>query len=235
MCVIAMSERLIVALDVSSSDAAIEIVQAIGPALSYVKVGMELFYSAGPDLIRILKDQGLQIFLDLKMHDIPNTVFHAVQAVSKLGCDMINVHCAGGFEMLRRARQAIQDDTKLIGVTQLTSGNQQVMNEEIGIPGSVLDSVLHYASMAKEAGLHGVVCSSWEVAEIRSKFGSEFLTVTPGIRPAGYGTQDQKRVMTPKEAMLAGSNYLVMGRAIIGADSPRIAFEGILKELAVIA
>jgi len=226
-----MQERLIVALDVSSKEEALDAVKDLGPKLCFVKVGMELFYSTGPDFIARLKDQGLKVFLDLKVHDIPNTAQRAIHVLSKLGCDMLNVHCSGGITMMRQAQQALEGNTILIGVTQLTSTDQQVLNEQLGIPGSVEDSVLRYAKLAKEAGLSGVVCSPQEVRRLKQSLGSDFITVTPGVRPAGDSVQDQKRVMTPGEAIAAGSDYLVVGRPIMAQADRREAFERIIKEM----
>lgn len=224
------AERIIVALDLDSKEA-IENTLVRLPDVRFVKVGMELFYSNGPDFISFLKDKGLKVFLDLKVHDIPNTAYRAINVLSKLGCDLLNLHCAGGLEMMQRAREALQEDTKLLGVTQLTSTSQEMLNQQLKIPGTVDECVLHYAQLAKEAGLHGVVCSPREVKMLKSELGVDFLTVTPGVRPAGGQLQDQKRVMTPREAILAGSDYLVIGRPIIQAEDPYGAFADILQEV----
>ncbi|NLY10551.1 MAG: orotidine-5'-phosphate decarboxylase [Firmicutes bacterium] len=225
------NERVILALDVSSKQEALKVVKGLLPELRFVKVGMELFFSVGPDLIHHLKDLGLKIFIDLKVHDIPNTAYNAVRSLNGLGCDIINVHCAGGLTMMKRAREAISEDTKLIGVTQLTSTDQSMLNTELGIAGSVTDSVLNLARLAKEAGLHGVVCSPQEVELLKAELGKEFLAVTPGVRPLGEDTQDQKRVMTPKKAIQAGSDYLVIGRPILKSDNPLRAFRDIVAQI----
>lgn len=227
------TDRIIVALDLQTQDRLLELLAKL-PEASYVKVGMELFYSLGPDLIKRLKDRGLKVFLDLKIHDIPNTAYGAVNALSKLGCDMLNVHCAGGLEMMRRAREALVGDTKLIGVTQLTSIDQEAMNQQLRIHGSVEEVVLHYAALAKEAGLHGVVCSPQEAGIIKSRLGKDFLSVTPGVRPAGSATGDQKRISTPAEAIKAGSDYLVIGRPITRSRDPQQVFNEILAEIEVV-
>lgn len=226
------ADRIIVALDLQGRD---EVFQALAkiPQASYVKVGMELFYSVGPDLIKELKDRGLKVFLDLKIHDIPNTAEGAISSLSKSGCDILNLHCAGGLEMMQRARRALEGDTMLIGVTQLTSTNQYVLNNQLKISGTVEECVLHYAALAQQGGLHGVVCSPNEVKIIKEHLGEEFLTVTPGVRPQGSDTQDQKRVMTPAEAIKAGSDYLVIGRPILKHPNPEQAFNDILQEIEV--
>lgn len=223
-----LEDRVIVALDVSSKEAAMERIQQLGPNLRFVKVGMELFYSTGPSLISYLKDQGLKVFLDLKVHDIPNTAHRAIAVLSKLGCDMLNVHCAGGKDMMVQAKQALVGESLLLGVTQLTSTGQATLNEEIGIPGEVQDAVLRYASLAKQAGLAGVVCSPQEVTLLKQSLGQGFITVTPGVRPAGGNLQDQKRVMTPAQAIKVGADYLVIGRPITAQPNPRRALEEIL-------
>ncbi|NMA61102.1 MAG: orotidine-5'-phosphate decarboxylase [Firmicutes bacterium] len=227
-------ERIIVALDLASQEEVLATLDRL-PDVEFVKVGMELFYSTGPSLIHLLKDRGLKVFLDLKVHDIPNTAAGAMGSLSKLGCDLLNLHCGGGFEMMKRAQEAVVGDTKLIGVTQLTSTNQRILNEELGIPGTVEASVLGYAQLAKEAGLAGVVCSPLEVKAVKGVCGSEFLAVTPGVRPLGVDRQDQKRTMTPKEALQAGSDYLVIGRPILADPDPHGAFCRILEEIEVVA
>ncbi|NMB38865.1 MAG: orotidine-5'-phosphate decarboxylase [Firmicutes bacterium] len=224
------ADKIIVALDFDSEEEVIKLLDQL-PQASFVKVGMELFYSTRSGLISRLKDRGLKVFLDLKIHDIPNTAYGAVSVLSRLECDMINVHCAGGLEMMQRAREALQGDTKLIGVTQLTSTSRQVLNQQLRIEGSVEECVLHYAHLAKQAGLHGVVCSPREVRLLKAELGKEFLAVTPGVRPRGDGLQDQKRVMAPKDAVLAGSDYLVIGRPITKSNDPARAFADILKEI----
>ncbi len=226
------AERIIVALDVGSKGEVEEALDKL-PQVRFVKVGMELFYSAGPQLLQILKDRGLKIFLDLKVHDIPNTAAGAMRSLSRAGCDLLNLHCAGGLEMMQRAREAVGEDTRLIGVTQLTSTNQRMLNNELGIPGTVEASVLHYAQMAKKANLAGVVCSPLEVATIKEVCGKDFLAVTPGVRPRGSATQDQKRTMTPSEALRAGSDYLVIGRPILASPDPNGAFLKIVEEIEV--
>lgn len=228
-----LNDRVIVALDFQEIEQLDKLLKQL-PNLSFVKVGMELFYTAGPDLVKRLKDRGLKVFLDVKVHDIPNTAYGAVNTLSKLGCDILNVHCAGGLEMMKRAKEALVGDTKLIGVTQLTSIDQEAMNEQLLIPGEVEDCVLHYAALAKEAGLHGVVCSPNEVKLLKSKLGLGFLAVTPGVRPLGSDVGDQKRIMSPAQAVQAGSDYLVIGRPITASSDPKQAFDQILAEIEVV-
>lgn len=228
-----LAERIIVALDLANQ---VEVEEALVklPAIRFVKVGMELFYSTGPNLIHVLKDRGLRVFLDLKVHDIPNTAAGAMGSLKKLGCDLLNLHCSGGLEMMQRAREVVGENTKLIGVTQLTSTNQVILNEQLGIPGTVEASVLKYAQLAQKAGLDGVVCSPLEVKSLKEVCGKNFLAVTPGVRPQGAGTQDQKRTMTPGEAIKAGSDYLVIGRPILASADPNGSFMKILEEIEVV-
>lgn len=229
-----MAEKIIVALDLASH-AEVESALSKLSAVRFVKVGMELFYSTGPSLVHYLKDKGLKVFLDLKVHDIPNTAAGAMRSLSHLGCDLINLHCAGGFEMMQRAKEAVGSNSRLIGVTQLTSTNQRTLNEELGIPGTVEESVINYAKLAKRAGLAGVVCSPLEVETLKRTCGEEFLAITPGVRPKGSNSQDQKRIMTPAEAIRAGSDYLVIGRPILASSDPNGAFLKILEEIEVVA
>lgn len=196
----------------------------------YVKVGMELYYAIGPEIITFLKNKGHSVFLDLKLHDIPNTVASSMRVLSKLGVDMTNVHAAGGVEMMVQAKKALGKETKLIAVTQLTSTNEKQMQEDQNIQTSLSDSVQHYAKKAKEAGLDGVVCSAHEVSVIKDVTDSSFICLTPGIRPSGSDVGDQKRVMTPSEAKSIGSDYIVVGRPITRASNPLEAYHLIKNE-----
>ena len=232
--------RIMVALDYPHADAARQLIKQLEGIPCYMKVGMQLFYAAGPAFVRELKEYGYKVFLDVKMHDIPNTVTGGANSVTKLGVDMFNVHAAGGASMMRAAMDGVQaalaEDASLqrpvvIAVTQLTSTNQQVMNDDIGIPGSVEEAVVRYAKLTREAGLDGVVASPQEVTRIKAACGADFKTVTPGIRPAGSEKGDQSRVMTPREAFARGTDYIVVGRPITAAPNPRAALESILKEL----
>ncbi|GAB6929649.1 orotidine-5'-phosphate decarboxylase [Paenibacillus sp. JCM 10914] len=235
-----MAGRLMVALDYPDAERARALVQQLEGIPCYMKVGMQLFYAAGPDFIKELKAKGYSVFLDVKMHDIPNTVKGGSHSVTRLGVDMYNVHAAGGVQMMQAAlagAEAALAETPglvmptIIAVTQLTSTSQKTMNNEIGINGTVEDTVVRYASLAKEAGLHGVVASSLEVKAIAQACGQEFKTVIPGIRPAGADVGDQTRVLTPGEAIAKGSHYLVVGRPITASPDPRQAAEQIIEEM----
>jgi orotidine-5'-phosphate decarboxylase len=234
--------RIMVALDYASAESAEQLIKQLEGIPCYVKVGMQLFYTAGPDFVRRLKTRGYKIFLDLKMHDIPNTVKGGAESVAKLGVDVFNVHAAGGRQMMEAAMEGVDKALTgfqagtvtrplVIGVTQLTSTNEQVLNQEIGIAGSVEEAVLRYAVLAKEAGLNGVVASPLEVLRIKAACGDSFVTVTPGIRPAGTDVGDQSRVMTPREAFEQGTDYVVIGRPITASPDPRQTLEGIIDSI----
>lgn len=197
----------------------------------FVKVGMELYYQEGPEIITYVKSLGHKVFLDLKLHDIPNTVESAMRGLARLGVDMTNVHAAGGIEMMKAAKRGLGDGCELIAVTQLTSTSEQQMHHDQLIPVSLNESVVHYAKCAKEAGLDGVVCSPLESKMIKEKTGSDFLCVTPGVRPQSAEVGDQKRVMTPKKAFENGSSYIVVGRPITQALDPNKAYQDIQKEI----
>jgi orotidine-5'-phosphate decarboxylase len=233
--------RIMVALDYSSAEEAKVLLKELQGIPCYMKVGMQLFYAAGPSFVQYLKEQGYKVFLDVKMHDIPNTVKGGSESVTRLGVDMFNIHASGGVAMMEAALEGVDKAVTglaatasrplIIAVTQLTSTNQQVLNDEIGISGAVEQSVLRYAQLAQSAGLDGVVASPLEVARIKQSLGSPFVTVTPGIRPAGSAAGDQSRVMTPKKAFQQGTDYIVIGRPITAAPEPRKALETILEEL----
>lgn len=220
-------ERMIVALDFSTLDEVKKCIEPLQGHIRYVKVGMELAYAEGPAIVSFLKEKGLNVFLDLKVHDIPNTAKGAMRSLARLGADMVNVHAAGGVAMMAAAREGLEQGTAagaarplLIGVTMLTSTGLQTMNQELAIPGAVEDVVVHYARMTKQAGLDGVVASPLEVPMIKKDVGDAFVTVTPGIRPLGADQGDQTRITTPEQAFRLGSDYLVIGRAITGAKDP---------------
>ena len=192
----------------------------------YLKVGMELYYQEGPSIVTYLKEKGHRIFLDLKMHDIPNTVKSAMRNIASLGVDLTNLHAAGGKKMMEAALEGLilgSPDGKrplVIAVTQLTSTSKEVMNNEQGIPGEVADSALNYALSAKAAGLDGVVCSVHEARTVHAACGDDFIALTPGIRLEGDDTHDQTRVATPVLAKEEGSNYIVIGRSVTQAENP---------------
>ena len=215
--------KVIVALDYPSADAALEMADKLNPALCRVKVGKELFTVAGPDVVKALMDKGFDVFLDLKFHDIPNTVSAAVKVAAQMGVWMVNVHASGGSRMMRAAREAVDsvpgNKTHLIAVTVLTSMSPDDL-AETGIDKSPLEQVLYLADLAKQSGMDGVVCSAQETSAIREELGDDFLLVTPGIRMPGDDAGDQRRVVTPHDALANGSSYLVMGRSITGATDP---------------
>jgi orotidine-5'-phosphate decarboxylase len=228
-----MKTSPIIALDFESAKRTFEFLNAFDGGIN-VKVGMQLYYKEGPAIVARLKEHGYDVFLDLKLHDIPNTVKSAMEVLAGLGADLVNVHAAGGKEMMEAALEGLDKGTpaglerpSLIGVTQLTSTDERQVREEQLIGASLEESVLHYATLTKNAGLKGVVCSVHEAAAISEVCGKEFFKVTPGIRLADGGTHDQKRIATPGEARLAGSTHIVVGRAITGATDPRAAYDKI--------
>lgn len=227
------NSRIIVSLDFPESSAALKLTSQLDPERCRLKVGKELYTRSGPSLVKKLIDDGYDVFLDLKYHDIPNTVASACVAAAELGVWMVNVHASGGVEMLCAARDAINKQSNpplLVAVTVLTSMSQTDLNE-IGIHRSIEEQVISLATIARDAHLDGIVCSAREVSQLRDNFGSDFCLVTPGIRPAGVSQNDQKRVMTPAEAIRAGSDYLVIGRQITRADDPLASLIAIEKEI----
>jgi orotidine-5'-phosphate decarboxylase len=225
-------ERLIVALDVSSIAAARGIVAAVGDAVSVYKVGMQLFTAEGPRAVSEVAGMGKQVFLDLKYHDIPNTVAAAVREAAKSGASMLTVHGAGGNAMLKAAVEATQGSSlQLLAVTVLTSMDDHDLHE-IGIEQDLGDQVVRIASLALNAGCGGVVSSAREVKMLREKLGSGFLAVTPGVRPPGAQHGDQARVVTPAQAMAAGASHIVVGRPVTGAADPARAAREILEQMA---
>lgn len=223
--------RPVIALDFPSFEAVKEFL-ALFPAEEnlYLKVGMELYYATGPEIVSYLKGLGHSIFLDLKLHDIPNTVKSAMKVLSQLGVDMTNVHAAGGVEMMKAAREALGNQAKLIAVTQLTSTSEAQMQDFQNIQTSLQESVIHYAKKTAEAGLDGVVCSAQEVQVIKQATNPDFICLTPGIRPTEAAVGDQKRVMTPADAYQIGSDYIVVGRPITQAENPVAVYHAIKDE-----
>lgn len=233
-------DRIIVALDVETAEEAQLIVSELGDAAGAYKIGLQLFVSAGPEFVRSMTNAGTRIFLDLKFHDIPNTVAKASVEAAKLGVWMFNVHTAGGREMMSAAADAVKDfccrtggDVPvMLGVTVLTSASAETLRES-GIERDVNDQVIALTQQAVESGLNGVVASPWESLLIRREMMSaDLMIVTPGIRPAGATNDDQKRVMTPAEAISAGSDYLVIGRPITAAPDRKAALEKVIEEIA---
>lgn len=196
----------------------------------YVKIGMELYYAQGPEIVRYVKSLGHSVFLDLKLHDIPNTVYSAMKVLKQLEIDMATVQAAGGVEMLKAAREGLGEGPILLAVTQLTSTTEQQMRDDQNIQSSLLESVLHYAKGAAKAQLDGVVCSAHEVEGIKAETPNGFVCLTPGIRPKGSAVGDQKRVMTPAQARIIGSDYIVVGRPITQAEDPVAAYQAIKAE-----
>jgi orotidine-5'-phosphate decarboxylase len=225
-----MRERLIVALDVSNAAEAQRLVQRVGDAAGIYKVGLQLFTAEGPSLVRDLVHSGKRIFLDLKLHDIPNTVAHAVKSAVELGVHMLTVHASGGAAMLHAATEAAAGRINILGVTVLTSLNDEDM-QEIGISGRVSDQVLRMASLAQSAGCQGIVTSPREALMVRKALGEGFAIVTPGIRPAGAETNDQQRIATPAQAIGNGASHIVVGRPITHAADPAQAAQAIIAEM----
>ncbi|WP_424768314.1 orotidine-5'-phosphate decarboxylase [Paenibacillus sp. sgz302251] len=231
--------KIMVALDYPDAAPAERLIAELQGIPCYMKVGMQLFYAAGPAFVESLKKRGYYVFLDVKMHDIPNTVKGGANSVTRLGVDMFNVHAAGGSAMLEAAIEGADAaitgsglrKPKIIAVTHLTSTSQSMLNEQIGIEGTVEAAVLRYAQMTKAAGLDGVVASPSEVVAIKAACGADLLTITPGIRPNGADMNDQSRILTPSEAHMQGTDYMVIGRPITAAPQPRAAIESIIEEL----
>ncbi|HET7442034.1 MAG TPA: orotidine-5'-phosphate decarboxylase [Terriglobales bacterium] len=223
-------ERLIVALDVPEAAAARSLVQQIGDAAGIYKVGLQLFTAEGPGVVRKLADSGHRVFLDLKLHDIPNTVASAVRAAGRLNASMLTLHASGGINMLRAARDAAPPGLKLLAVTVLTSLSDEDL-QEIGIAGRVTDQVLRAAALARQAGCDGVVASARESALLRRELGEGFIIVNPGVRPAGAETNDQQRVATPAEAIAAGASHIVVGRPVTQSADPAGAARAIIAEM----
>ena len=224
---------VIIACDFSSKEETLKFLDQFKEEKPFVKIGMELFYAEGGEIVKEIKKRGHKIFLDLKLCDIPNTVYKAMKNIAALGVDMTNVHAFGSIEMMKAAKKAINEvnpETKLIAVTVLTSSDQNVLDNELMIDGNINDVILKYASNTKEAGLDGVVCSPLESKIIKEKCREDFLTVTPGIRFADDAKGDQKRVTTPAMAKEIGSSYIVVGRSITGAKDPVEAYRRCVRE-----
>jgi orotidine-5'-phosphate decarboxylase len=226
-------EKLIVALDVPTAAAARKLVAAVGNSATTYKVGLQLYTAEGPQVVRDLISVGRKVFLDLKYHDIPNTVASAVREAAGLGVAMITVHALGGGKMLRAAVEAARTenpDVKVLAVTVLTSMAEPEL-ARVGVPGGVMETVIRLAALAIAEGCHGVVASAQEAPALRRRYGQDFVIVTPGVRPAGAGHGDQARVVTPSEAMTAGATHIVVGRPIIEAADPGQAAKDILAEM----
>lgn len=232
-------DRLIIALDVDTADAALAVVDRLGDDISTYKVGFELFVSAGPSVVQRIHERGKRVFLDLKFHDIPNTVAKAAVAATRMGVFMFNVHASGGLDMMQRTVASVNEicaregltRPRIIAVTMLTSMTTEVLRNEIAIPHPVKTQVRTLALLTQRAGLDGVVASPQEIMMIKEECGAEFLVVTPGIRPSWTPPDDQRRTATPKEAIHAGADFIVMGRAILKSDDPARAIELVSLEM----
>ncbi len=232
-------ERLVLALDVDDFKKAEQLVGKLSDYVGVFKIGSQLFTAEGAKVVNMVNERGGKVFLDLKFHDIPNTVTRAAEVSTKLGVYIFNVHTFGGYEMMKAAVEVAAKTSQelgirkpiILGVTLLTSINQEILEKEIGIKKRLEEQVVHLAKLAKAAGLDGVVASPREIKEIRKACGEDFVILTPGIRPAGKSSDDQKRVMTPREAIKLGSDFLVIGRPIRNAANPVEAAKEILREM----
>ena len=229
-----MGKDVIVACDFSSAEKVFEFLDKFTGRKPFVKIGMELYYAEGPSIVKEIKKRGHKIFLDLKLHDIPNTVKKAMSVLSNLDVDITNLHASGTCRMMEAAIEGLtrEDGTRplLIAVTQLTSTDQESMENDLLIHEPIDKVVMHYAANAKKAGLDGVVCYPLEAGKVHDICGKEFLTITPGVRFADGDVGDQKRVMTPEQAKLIGSDYIVVGRPITGAEDPVAAYRRCVAE-----
>jgi len=230
-----MNRDVIIACDFPNRETTLAFLDRFeGGRKPYVKIGMELFYGTGPDMVREIKARGHKIFLDLKLHDIPNTVKKAMQVLSALDVDMVNVHASGTVAMMKAALEGLTrpDGTRplLVAVTQLTSTSEEVLHKDLLVSASMNDTIAHYAANAKEAGLDGVVCSPLEAGLVKAACGKDFLTITPGIRFADAASDDQVRITTPARAKEIGSDFIVVGRPITQAEDPVAAYQRCLEE-----
>ena len=229
-----MGRDVIIACDFASREQTLAFLDKFTEEKPFVKIGMELYYAEGPAIVREIKARGHKIFLDLKLHDIPNTVKKAMNVLSRLDVDITNLHCAGTVNMMKAAIEGLTrpDGSRplLIGVTQLTSTDQESMEKDLWIKEPIDEVIMHYAECAKESGLDGVVCSPLEAGKVHNRCGEKFLTVTPGVRFADGDVGDQKRVTTPAKAKELGSDYIVMGRPITAAEDPVAAYRRAMAE-----
>ena len=226
-----IADKIIVALDVATKGKALDLVEELRDEISFFKIGLQLYTAQGPEIVRAVLATGSKVWLDLKLHDIPNTVAKAVESASHLGVQMLTIHLSGGSEMIRAAIGARTNDIMILGVTVLTSATEQTLRE-IGIIDKLDDQVLRLARLGVEAGIDGVVASSHELKKLRTEFGDKIKIVVPGVRPSWSEAGDQKRVMSPRQAIEAGADYLVIGRPIIAHTHPREAVARILGDIA---
>ena len=229
-----MGKSVIIACDFKDKEETLNFLNKFEDEKLYLKIGMELFYSEGPEIVREIKKRGHKIFLDLKLHDIPNTVEKAMKSLANLDVDMTNVHASGTIKMMEAGLRGLtkEDGTRplLIAVTQLTSTSQEVMEQDLLIKENIEDVVMHYAENSKKAGLDGVVCSPLEVQAVKRKCGKDFLTITPGIRFSEDSKDDQSRITTPAKAKELGSDYIVVGRSITKAENPQEAYRKCVED-----
>ena len=225
-----VADKIIVALDVPTKEAALKLVEKLRDQISFFKIGLQLYTAEGPEIVRAVSARGSKVWLDLKLHDIPNTVARAVESAGRVGVQMLTIHLSGGSEMVRAATAARVNNMLLLGVTVLTSATEETLRE-IGIQDKVDDQVSRLAKLGIEAGIDGVVASPHEIKPLRHEFGDKIKIVVPGIRPSWSEPGDQKRTMTPREALKAGADYLVIGRPIIANAQPDEAVAKILQEL----
>jgi len=224
------ADKIIVALDVPTKREALDLAEKLGGQIAFFKIGLQLYTAEGPEIVRAVSATGSKVWLDLKVHDIPNTVARAVESAGRVGVQMLTIHLSGGSEMVRAATAARVNNMLLLGVTVLTSATEKTLRE-IGIQGKVDDQVLRLAKLGVEAGIDGVVTSPHEIKSLRREFGDKIKIVVPGIRPSWSEAGDQKRTMTPREALEAGADYLVIGRPIIAHPDPNEAAAKILQDL----
>ena len=224
------ADKIIVALDVATKEKALELVKELRDRISFFKIGLQLYTAEGPEIVRAVLATGAKVWLDIKLYDIPNTVGRAVESANNLGVHMLTIHLSGGSEMIRAATGACANNTLLLGVTVLTSSTEQMLRE-IGIPDNVDDQVLRLAKLGVEAGIDGVVASPHEIKRLRHEFGDKIKIVVQGIRPTWAEPGDQKRFMTPRQAVVAGADYIGIGRPITAHQNPREAVARILDEL----
>jgi len=224
------ADKIIVALDVATKEKALDLVEELHDQISFFKIGLQLCTAEGPAVVREVLKKDVKVFLDLKLHDIPNTVARAVESAARLGAQMLTIHLSGGREMIRAAAEARKNNLSILGVTVLTSATEETL-QEIGISDKIGNQVLRLAKLGVEAGIDGLVGSPHEIKMLRAQFGAKIKLVVPGIRPSWSETGDQRRVMTPRKALDAGANYLVIGRPIIADPNPRQALTKILDEL----
>jgi orotidine-5'-phosphate decarboxylase len=225
------AEKIIVALDVPTKTEALELVEKLRGQILCFKIGLQLYTGEGPEIVRAVSSTGSKVFLDLKLHDIPNTVARAVESAGRLGVQMLTLHLSGGSEMIRAAIAARANNTLLLGVTVLTSSTEETLRE-IGVQDKVDDQVLRLAKLGVDAGIDGIVASPHEIKLLRRDFGNKIKIVVPGIRPGGAEANDQKRTMSPRDALDAGADHLVIGRPIIAHRNPREATKRILEDIA---